>query len=200
MGRLGKAAKMPFAAAGRAIVLLHSGEVADLTDVESEFGSSEYAKEILGAVWGYPPELDLENEAALQKTVIEIISQGLVDSVHDCSDGGLAVALAEKTFAKSIGARVNLSSNELPAEFVLFGEDASRILLSCDPADVSRIKQVAQDNGILADVLGETIPGLLEINLNGKAAVSAKVSELRAAYEGALEAALRADPQAVVAE
>jgi phosphoribosylformylglycinamidine synthase len=191
---------MPFAAAGRAIVLLHSGEVADLTDVESEFGSSEYAKEILGAVWGYPPELDLENEAALQKTVIEIISQGLVDSVHDCSDGGLAVALAEKTFAKSIGARVNLSSNELPAEFVLFGEDASRILLSCDPADVSRIKQVAQDNGILADVLGETIPGLLEINLNGKAAVSAKVSELRAAYEGALEAALRADPQAVVAE
>jgi hypothetical protein len=59
---------------------------------------------------------------------------------------------------------------------------------------------VAQDNGILADVLGETIPGLLEINLNGKAAVSAKVSELRAAYEGALEAALRADPQAVVAE
>jgi phosphoribosylformylglycinamidine synthase len=195
-----KAAKMPFAAAGRAIVLLHSGEVADLTDVESEFGSSEYAKEILGAVWGYPPELDLENEAALQKTVIEIISQGLVDSVHDCSDGGLAVALAEKTFAKSIGARVNLSSNELPAEFVLFGEDASRILLSCDPADVSRIKQVAQDNGILADVLGETIPGLLEINLNGKAAVSAKVSELRAAYEGALEAALRADPQAVVAE
>src|SRR6202167_936894 len=102
-----KAAKMPFAAAGRAIVLLHSGEVADLTDVESEFGSSEYAKEILGAVWGYPPELDLENEAALQKTVIEIISQGLVDSVHDCSDGGLAVALAEKTFAKSIGARVN---------------------------------------------------------------------------------------------
>ena len=195
-----KAAKMPFAAAGRAIVLLHSGEVADLTDVESEFGSSEYAKEILGAVWGYPPELDLENEAALQETVIEIISQGLVDSVHDCSDGGLAVALAEKTFAKSIGARVNLSSNELPAEFVLFGEDASRILLSCDPADVSRIKQVAQDNGILADVLGETIPGLLEINLNGKAAVSAKVSELRAAYEGALEAALRADPQAVVAE
>src|SRR6202522_4480818 len=195
-----KAAKMPFAAAGRAIVLLHSGEVADLTDVESEFGSSEYAKEILGAVWGYPPELDLENEAALPKTVIEIISQGLVDSVHDCSDGGLAVALAEKTFAKSIGARGNLSSNGLPAEFVLFGEDASRILLSCDPADVSRIKQVAQDNGILADVLGETIPGLLEINLNGKAAVSANVSELRAAYEGALEAALRADPQAVVAE
>ena len=106
---------------------------ADITDVESEFGSSEYAKEILGALWGYPPELDLEKEAALQKAVIELIQQGLVDSVHDCADGGLAVALAEKAFAKGVGARVNLASDGLPAEFVLFGEDASRIVLSCDP-------------------------------------------------------------------
>jgi phosphoribosylformylglycinamidine (FGAM) synthase-like enzyme len=45
----------------------------------------------------------------------------------------LAVALAEKAFAKGVGARVNLASNGLPAEFVLFGEDASRIMLSCDP-------------------------------------------------------------------
>ncbi len=114
-------------------MLLRAGEAADITDVESEFGSSEYAKEILGALWGYPPELDLEKEAALQKAVIELIQQGLVESVHDCSDGGLAVALAEKTFAKGVGARVNLASGGLPAEFVLFGEDASRIVLSCDP-------------------------------------------------------------------
>ena len=89
-----------------------------------EFGSSEYAKEILGALWGYPPEMDLEKEAALQKAVIELIQQGLVDSAHDCSDGGLAVALAEKAFAKGVGARVNIASDGLPAEFALFGEDA----------------------------------------------------------------------------
>ena len=52
--------------------------------------------------------------------------------------------LAEKTFAKGVGARVNLISNGLPAEFVLFGEDASRILLSCDPEKVSRIQQMAR--------------------------------------------------------
>ena len=126
-----KTAKMHFAAAGRTIVLLRAGEAADITDVESEFGSSEYAKEILGALWGYPPELDLEKESALQKAVIELIQRGLAESVHDCSDGGLAVALAEKTFTKGVGARVNLTSNGLPAEFVLFGEDASRILVSC---------------------------------------------------------------------
>ncbi|MFZ0418755.1 MAG: phosphoribosylformylglycinamidine synthase subunit PurL [Candidatus Sulfotelmatobacter sp.] len=195
-----KTAKMHFATAGRTIVLLRAGEAADITDVESEFGSSEYAKEILGALWGYPPELDLEKEAALQKAVVELIQRSLVDSVHDCSDGGVAVALAEKTFPKGVGARVNLLSGGLPAQFVLFGEDASRIVLSCDPANISRIQQVAENCGIDAVVLGETIPERLEILLDDTLLVSAPVSELSGAYEGALESVLRADPELVAAD
>jgi len=194
-----KTAKMHFAATGRTIVLLRAGEAPDITDVESEFGSSEYAKEILGGLWGYPPELDLEKEAALQKAVIELIQQGLVDSAHDCSDGGLAVALSEKAFAKNVGARVSLPSNGLPAEFVLFGEDASRVVLSCDPGNVSRIQQVADKYGIAADVLGETLPERLEISLDGKVLLSAAVSELNQAYESALESTLRTDPELVAA-
>ena len=195
-----KTAKMHFAAAGRTIVLLRAGEAADITDVESEFGSSEYAKEVLGALWGYPPDLDLEKEAALQKAVTELVQQGLVESVHDCSDGGLAVALAEKTFAKGLGARVNVVSNGLPAEFALFGEDASRIMLSCDLHNVARIQQVAEEYGIAADVLGETIPERLEISLDGQVVVSASVSGLSAAYKSALESALRADPELIAAD
>jgi phosphoribosylformylglycinamidine synthase II len=194
-----KAARMHFAASGRTIVLLRAGETANITDVESEFGSSEYAKEILGALWGYPPELDLEKEAALQKAVIALIQEGMVESVHDCSDGGLAVALAEKALAKGVGARVNLAAYGLPAEFLLFGEDASRIVLSCDPGNVSRIQQVAAQHGIAADVLGETIPERLEITLEGRSVVSAAVLELSAVYEGALESALRIEPEAVAA-
>src|SRR3984957_20657213 len=120
-----KSAKMHFAAPGRTIVLLRAGEPGDITDAESEFGSSEYVKEILGSLWGYPPELDLEKEAALQKTVIALIQQGWIDSAHDCSDGGLAVALAEKALAKGVGAKGNVTSNDLPAEFALFGGAAS---------------------------------------------------------------------------
>jgi phosphoribosylformylglycinamidine synthase subunit PurL len=195
-----KTAKMPFAAVGRTIVLLHSGEMADITDVESEFGSSEYAKEILGELWGYPPEIDLEKEAALQKAVVAMIQEGSVESAHDCSDGGLAVALAEKAFANSIGARVNLSSAGLPAEFVLFGEDASRILVSCDPANVARIKQVAEKFGIAAGVLGETIPERLEISLNGSVALSVPIAELNQIYESALQSNLRTDPELVAAD
>jgi phosphoribosylformylglycinamidine synthase len=129
--------------------------------------------------------------------VVELIQQGLVDSAHDCSDGGLAVALAEKAFAKGVGARVNFASNGLPAEFVLFGEDASRILLSCDPVHVSRIQGIAEKHGIAADVLGETIPERLEISLDGKVVVSADVSDLSQSYESALESTLRTDPELV---
>jgi phosphoribosylformylglycinamidine synthase len=195
-----QAAKMPFASPGRTIVLLRAGDAGDITDAESEFGSSEYAKEILGSLWGYPPQLDLEREAALQKAVIEMIQQGLVESVHDCSEGGLAVALAEKAFPKDIGARVDVASGGLPAEFALFGEDASRILLSCDHGNLPRIKQIAGKFGIAADVIGETVPDRLQIALDGNIVVSASVAELSNAYEMALESALRTEPEAVAAD
>ena len=197
---LRKTAKMHFAAPGRTIVLLHAGESADITDVESEFGSSEYAKEILGALWGYPPEIDIEKEAALQKAIVEIIQQGLVDSVHDCSDGGLAVALAEKAFPAGVGARVNLDSGGLPAEFALFGEDASRVLVSCDPHSVERIKHIAAASQINADVIGQTIADRLEISIDGQVVVSAAVPALNQIYEGSLESNLRTDPQMVAAD
>ncbi len=195
-----KATKMHFAEAGRTIVLLRTGEAGDITDAESEFGSSEYAKEILGTLWGYPPELDLEKEAGLQKAIIEMIQQRLVDSAHDCSDGGVAIAVAEKAFPGNVGARLDLPSHGLPTEFSLFGEDASRILVSCDPANVPRIQEVAAKCGVAADVIGETIPDQLEISLDGRVVVSAPVSELAKAYEGALESMLRMDPELIAAD
>jgi phosphoribosylformylglycinamidine synthase subunit PurL len=187
------AVKPHFRESGRAVILLRGSDPGDVTDAELEFGSSEYAKEILGSLWGYPPQLELEQEAALQKALVEISQAQLVDSAHDCSEGGLAVALAESTFPRNMGFRVNLSSRDLPAEFVLFGEDASRVVLSCDQNKVSGIQQIAVKYGLSADIIGETVPEQLEIKLDGKVVVSARVSELREAYESALENTLRTD-------
>jgi phosphoribosylformylglycinamidine synthase subunit PurL len=195
-----KTAKMEFREVGSTIVLLRGTEPGDITDVESEFGSSEYAKEVLGAVWGYPPELHLEQEAALQKGLIEMIQAGLVESAHDCSSGGLAVALTEPAFPKGIGLRVDVASNGLPAEFALFGEDASRVVISCDSSQLSGIKQIAVKYGLSLDLLGETVPRLVEIKLDGRLVVSASVAELSDVYEAALEKALRAEPEAVAAD
>lgn len=190
-----KAMRPHFREAGRAIVLLHAGEEADMADVEAEFGSSEYAKEILGTVWGYPPEIDLEKEASLQKALIEIINSGLVESAHDCSDGGLAVALAESGFLKTVGARVNLSGETVPAEFILFGEDASRVVLSCGVENVEKVRQIAVKYGVAAEQIGETVPQNFEFSIDGKVVASAPVSELKDAWAHALEKALHVETE-----
>jgi phosphoribosylformylglycinamidine synthase subunit PurL len=194
-----KAVKPDYQASGRALLLLRAAEPGDAVDAEVEFGSSEYAKEVLGSVWGYPPDLDLEKEAALQKALVELSQQGLVDSMHDCSEGGIAVALTESGFAKAIGINADLASNGLPTEFVLFGEDASRVVISCDQQQVSRIKQIANTYGLSIETIGQTAAEVVQIKVDGKVVVSARISELRAGYESSLESALKTEPESVAA-
>jgi len=187
---IGRAVFPHFRNAGRTVVLLRASDPGDVTDAESEFGSSEYAKEILGQIWGFPPALEVEREAALQKGIIEMIRAGLIESAHDCSDGGIAVALAEAGMAQTIGIKADIASQGLPAEFVLFGEDASRIIISCDPSHLPGIQQIAVKYGLSSEIIGETIPEKFEILLDSKVVVSARVVELREDFEGALEKAL----------
>jgi len=92
------------------------------------------------------------------------------------------------------GARVELTS-ELPAEYVLFGEDASRVVISCDPANVGKIQQVAVKYGVAADRIGGTTQPQFEVVLNGEPVVSAAVSELEGAWAHALERALHVDTE-----
>ena len=184
-----------FKSADRALLLLRGAEPGDTFDVEAEFGSSEYAKEILGELWGFPPAIEIEREAALQKAIVEMIRAGLVDSAKDCSEGGIAVAVAECGFEKSIGAQLDLTSDGLVPEFVLFGEDASRVLISCDPENVARIKEVAVKYALSAENIGHTVPGNLDIRVDGKLAVSAGLSDLNDVWSGALERALHADTE-----
>ena len=163
-----RAMRPDFRQAGRAVILLRGSEPGDVADVQAEFGSSEYAKEILGEVWGFPPALELEKEAAVQKCIRELIAERLIDSAHDCSDGGVAVALAEAGFLNRIGARVNLRSDELPPEFVLFGEDASRIVLSCAPENARKVEQTAVKYGVAVEIVGETVGDKLEITVDSR--------------------------------
>jgi phosphoribosylformylglycinamidine synthase len=166
--------------------------------MEAEFGSSEYANSILGQIWGFPPALELEKEAALQKCIIELINAGLVESAHDCSDGGLAVALAKISFAHHVGARIDLKAEGLPSEFALFGEDASRIVVSCEPGQVEKVREIAVKYGVAAEVIGETVSEQLSISVNGQQAVKASVSELFEPWSTAMTKALRAEAEEAV--
>ena len=92
---------------------------------------------------------------------------------------------------------IELSSQDLPAEFILFGEDASRVVVSCDPSNLPRIQEEAVKYGLSANIIGETAPERMEIKLDSQVVVSAEISELQAEYEGALKKLLAADAETV---
>jgi phosphoribosylformylglycinamidine synthase subunit PurL len=182
-------------------VFLLSGRAPAAAARETEFGSSEYAKEVLGAVWGLPPALDLKQEAALQRCVRELIQNHDIESAHDCSEGGLAVAVAESGFPAGVGAEIDLNSGGSFAEAVLFGEDATRVVISCDLKKAENIKRTAVKWNLRADRIGRTIPEKLVVKIGGISAVSASVSELKQVWESALTRALHAEtPEHLVPE
>ncbi len=186
-----------FREAGRDVLVLSpdhaTSGAGESRSAEAEFGSSEYAKEIIGQIWGVPPALDLKQEAALQQCLRELIHERAIESAHDCSEGGLAVALAESAFPRNMGAEIDLNSDGSFAEHVLFGETAGRVLISCDPKKAGNIKQIAVKWGVRADRAGRTVPEKLTIQIDGIQAVSAKVSDLRQVWDSALKQALHAE-------
>jgi phosphoribosylformylglycinamidine synthase len=152
-----KVVKQGFKNAGDAIILL--GET------KEEIGGSEYLKVIHNLKKGDAPSLDLKKEKALQDTVWTAIEKGLVESAHDCSEGGLAVALVESCItSKKLGAKVKIDSGDIRKDALLFGESQSRIILSAKQANAKKILQLAKKNKVPACVIGKVGGSQIAIN------------------------------------
>ncbi len=176
-----KPTPMHFQDAGRAVVLL--GGLGECDDVR--FGSSQYAKVVMGRLWGLPPALDMDYEKQVHSAMREIIAAGLAESAHDLSDGGIAVALAECSFGPAaVGARLSIDS-ELRPELLLFHEAPSRILLST--AEPARVAEIALRHGVAAPVIGTTAAGQIVVVNRGQSLISYSIAELRSVFETALE-------------
>jgi phosphoribosylformylglycinamidine synthase len=175
---------IPFKNPGRSVMLI--GGLGDSD--ETCFGGTQYAKEILHRLWGLPPALDLEYEQRVQFAIRRIIADGLAESSHDLSDGGLAVALAECSFGPAeIGAQVDLSSDLRP-EILLFHEAPSRILISTShPAQVAAI---AAKYEIEAPIIGVTMEKGLEIRQRTITLGAWEISALKSTYDQSLPSQL----------
>jgi phosphoribosylformylglycinamidine synthase len=155
------------------------------------FGSSEYAKVILGSLWGTPPPLDLEAEASLHQLLSELAGEGLLRSARDFSDGGIAVALAQAGFAKGIGATVEQDQSLMVHPlFGLFAEPASTVLVTTHPSNVSAIEKLADEYKLFSARIGSTGGTRLEVTVDGESFISAPLAELRKPWATALEAIL----------
>src|SRR5690349_8898923 len=170
-----------FSVAGDAIVLL-----GDNTD---ELGGSEYLARIHGEVAGRPPRCDLAREQAVIDTLLDAIGEGAVRSAHDCSDGGLLVALAECVMVdrtNPTSATVDLSRwNSLPVRALLFGEAQGRVVVSTP--DPEAVLATAARHRVPAHVIGEvkSASAPFTVSLDGSR-FSASVSTLADAYHEAI--------------
>ncbi len=165
---------------GRELLLI--GGLGDCDD--RRFGGTQYAKVILDDLWGLPPALDMDYEKRVQSAIRRIVSEGHVESAHDLSDGGLAVALAECCFQNGIGAAIELRS-DLRTEFLMFGEAPSRILVSSAAPD--RIESIAREFDVPVVRLGRTISGRLEVRCQGISLISTDIESMRRPWAHALE-------------
>jgi phosphoribosylformylglycinamidine synthase len=151
-----------FKHAGDAIILLGT--------TKEDLGGTEYLKVMHHREQGSPPLLNLDREKAVQACTLHLIRSGLIQSAHDCSDGGLAVALAESCVSgpdQKLGAVVQLQVDRLRRDALLFGESQSRVILSARPDQAEQVLETAREMGVHAAKLGEVGDDRLVINLVG---------------------------------
>ena len=142
---------MAFRESGDLIVLLG--------DCKDELGGSEYLFTLHGLEEGDCPSLDLDRELNVHRLTLAAIRRGLVKSAHDCSDGGLAVALAEMSITGEIGASIELPSEceatpNIRLDSVLFGESQSRVVVSTSRENWPQLQAMARKIGVPISLLG----------------------------------------------
>jgi len=145
-------------------------------------GQSIFLRETQDREEGAPPPVDLATEKRNGDFVRSLIETGRVTAVHDCSDGGLAIALAEMAMASGIGAAITLDP-ALPAHAFLFGEDQARYVITCNAGTAEAIASDADAAGVPVQRLGTT--GGLTLAFGD--AGSATIADLRASHLGFFE-------------
>ncbi len=181
---------------GDAILLL--GAPVDLADPLQGLGGSACLQVLHGQKNGLPPRVDLEAAQTLHTTLLGLIREGVIKSAHDCSDGGLAVALAESCFSNQLaketfrflGATVDLSAlKDSRLDALLFGETQNRVVISVAATDAGRVAKQAQLLGVPAVVIGKVGGSALTVKTVG-GEFTAPVADLHSSWWNSIALAM----------
>jgi phosphoribosylformylglycinamidine synthase len=173
-----------FKTAGDAILLI--GDIGD------ELGASHYLKVVHGQKAGPVPALDFARERAMHDGLRALIKSRLVKSAHDCSEGGLAAALAESCLSNPehhIGATIELAAQGLRLDQILFNETQGRVVISVPPTHVGAVQLLLELRGIPSRKLGFVGGDMLKITVNGEA-LAWPLKELNDAWYGSIARAM----------
>jgi phosphoribosylformylglycinamidine synthase len=157
-----------------------------LGEIGSELGASHYLLAIHGRKEGAPPVLDFDKEIAIHNALLGVIRKGLVSSAHDCSEGGLAVAIAESTFGTNLGASIDLGATDQRPDVVLFNETQGRIVISAKASDDAALEKELSASGVPFRKIGE-VTATAELSIKtGSSTYLWNLGSLIETYEGAI--------------
>ena len=169
--------------------------IAILGTTKDDLAASEYSQTILGHTTdeliaaGDVPRIDLNAEKLVQDTLLKLAEEMLLSSAHDCSDGGLAVAVAESCFSSLgravIGAEIDLASNGLTNESLLFGESPSRIVISFSSANLDKVRELAGNCPFA--VIGRVAGADFTVRIDDLVSISAVAHDLEAVWKYSLK-------------
>ncbi|MFN4190311.1 MAG: AIR synthase-related protein, partial [Pseudothermotoga sp.] len=146
----------------------------------------EYTRYIFGIESGKPPVVNLEMEKRLHKTCLRLIREGVINSAHDLSEGGLAIALAESCILGNLGVLCDLKNIERQ-DFALFGEDQSRIIVSISQEKAQSFWKIVQQEEIPAMVIGKVVENDFVIKINEDEVIHTTVDQIKEIYYHSLE-------------
>jgi phosphoribosylformylglycinamidine synthase subunit PurL len=168
--------------------------IAVLGETRDDLAASEYAQTVLGLSTtqiienGIAPVINLAQEKLVQETLLKLNDQCLISSAHDCSDGGLAVAIAECCFSslgrEAIGAEISVENSNLSPASLLFGETPSRIVISFAAENLDRVQ--SNVGGCPFEVIGRVGTDTLNISLNRETVLDTSINDLESAWTNSL--------------
>jgi phosphoribosylformylglycinamidine synthase len=174
--------------------------IALLGPTEVTLAASEFAQTVLDMStseminYGQTPVVDLDVEKNVQTACLELSGKGLINSAHDCSDGGIATAIAEQCFSSlnnaPNGAVIDLKQSGSNLSEMLFGEGASRIIVTCSADDLESVKTEATITGSELTVIGKVGGDRLSVSVNGAMTLDAEVGTLQNAWANSLDTIL----------
>ena len=178
--------------------------VAVLGIMRGELGGTEYLKIIRGMIDGPPPSVDLQFEKNIQDALLEAMRKGLINSAHDCSDGGLLPTIAESCFigaerpgGQLFGVELMMERRGRRLDELLFGESTSRIIVSFRPLNVGKFTEVARKHHVPFTILGMVGGDRFRLTLDGKLVVDVPIAELKRVWDTAIPSLMKPDGKVV---
>ncbi|MBA4437811.1 MAG: phosphoribosylformylglycinamidine synthase subunit PurL [Nitrosopumilus sp.] len=159
-------------------------------ETKDELGGSEYFEYIHKFIGGKCPTVDFTESKKNMKSVLEIIPKKLLKSVHDCSKGGLAVAVSELSMNNQIGCKVDLNkvpAKKLDADRILFSESHSRYLLTFDKKNLSKVEKILKKNKTSYEIIGKFGGEKIQFSKGTKSIIDLRVDKAQKTWLNSLK-------------